>query len=81
MIATDIPFGYGEDMKPDFVTEALFHLGAWEDKSAAELKANSLNTQSIPEDDSPYDMEKYYVVEIKLNENSSKNTLVRKAKN
>lgn len=69
VIATDEQTGYEEDStKPIFTTIILSHFGAWKDKTTASLKALELNSKDIPEDDSAFENDAYYVLGIKIND-------------
>ena len=65
MIATENQIGFDEDsIRPNLVTEVCFNFGFWENEGDAKLKCDELNAQEIPEDDSEYQDETYWVLPI-----------------
>jgi hypothetical protein len=69
VIATETQYGYEEDsVKPQFITEVLHNLGCWDDETVAAFEALRLNSEGIPEDDSAFEKDKYFVLELKVND-------------
>ena len=65
VIATEVQHGFDEDsIRPNLVTEVCFNFGYWENECDAHLKCVELNAKEIPEDDSEYQDEKYWVLGI-----------------